>query len=216
VVVRFGKLRPVVRWEAAKREDGSAGTFSTDAATCALFDEKMLDRIEAVRKKSPERFDVGGATAVLPSATNSKLSVLISPTGYGDGTYAAHWGVDAEDEAVALVVDFKVLDWGKASSSKGGAKAIKTVSKTKTGKASKAAVTASSRKPGRAQRLELVDGTSRKFWEVGVEKVSMTVRWGRLDTEGQTQTKSFASADEALQAADRLVAEKVKKGYRKL
>ena len=40
-----------------------------------------------------------------------------------------------------------------------------------------------------------------------------TVTYGRIGVKGQTQTKSFANAAKALVAHDRLVAEKVGKGY---
>jgi hypothetical protein len=41
----------------------------------------------------------------------------------------------------------------------------------------------------------------------------MTVNYGKLGTDGQTQVKSFASPEEATKAAEKLVAEKTKKGY---
>ena len=41
------------------------------------------------------------------------------------------------------------------------------------------------------RRFELVEGTASKFWEIAVEGVSTTVRYGRIGTTGQTQTKSF-------------------------
>ena len=63
------------------------------------------------------------------------------------------------------------------------------------------------------RRFELSDGTSEKFWEVGVEGSSFTVRFGRIGTNGQTQTKTFPSDAKALAEADKLVAEKTKKGY---
>ncbi len=63
------------------------------------------------------------------------------------------------------------------------------------------------------RRFELSDGASNKFWEVDVEGSSLTVRFGRIGTGGQTQTKSFASAALATAEHDKLVKEKVKKGY---
>ncbi len=63
------------------------------------------------------------------------------------------------------------------------------------------------------RRFELSDGTSEKFWEVGVEGSSFTVRFGRIGTNGQTQTKTFPSDAKALAEADKLVGEKTKKGY---
>ncbi|SFF49418.1 WGR domain-containing protein, predicted DNA-binding domain in MolR, partial [Nannocystis exedens] len=57
------------------------------------------------------------------------------------------------------------------------------------------------------------DGKSNKFWEIGVEGESTTVRFGRVGTAGQTQVKSHGSGAAAKKAAEALIAEKVKKGY---
>jgi predicted DNA-binding WGR domain protein len=64
-----------------------------------------------------------------------------------------------------------------------------------------------------ARRFEFVGGASRKFWEVSVAGNSFTVRFGRIGTAGQSQTKSFADEDKAKREAEKLIAEKVKKGY---
>lgn len=68
---------------------------------------------------------------------------------------------------------------------------------------------------GRAptRHLEFISGSSRKFWEISVSGNSFTVRFGRIGTSGQTQTKTFADEPTAKQEADRLVTEKLKKGY---
>ncbi|HUQ56669.1 DUF4132 domain-containing protein [Lentzea sp.] len=64
------------------------------------------------------------------------------------------------------------------------------------------------------RRWELVSGNSAKFWEVGRDGTAVTVRFGRLDTHGQTQTKDLASTEAAEAHVAKLVAEKEKKGYR--
>ena len=64
------------------------------------------------------------------------------------------------------------------------------------------------------QRYELVDGTSSKFWEIGLAGKTVTVRFGRIGTSGQTQVKTHASPEAARREHDKLVAEKAKKGYR--
>ncbi|MGI5500833.1 DUF4132 domain-containing protein [Lentzea sp. CA-135723] len=64
------------------------------------------------------------------------------------------------------------------------------------------------------RRWELVSGDSAKFWEIDQQGTSVTVRFGRLDTNGQTQTKDLATAEAATAHAAKLVAEKEKKGYR--
>jgi uncharacterized protein (TIGR02996 family) len=57
------------------------------------------------------------------------------------------------------------------------------------------------------------DGKSNKFWNIALSGAEFTVTFGRVGTTGQTQAKQFASAAEAQKAHDKLVAEKLKKGY---
>ena len=53
----------------------------------------------------------------------------------------------------------------------------------------------------------------RKFWEISLSGNSFTVRFGRIGTAGQSQTKTFADEARAKREAENLVAEKLKKGY---
>jgi predicted DNA-binding WGR domain protein len=52
-----------------------------------------------------------------------------------------------------------------------------------------------------------------KFWEVSTTGPEVTVRFGRIGTAGQTQVKSFADAAAAGRHAERLIGEKLRKGY---
>lgn len=61
--------------------------------------------------------------------------------------------------------------------------------------------------------LELVDDKSSKFWEVTRSGSSLTIRYGKIGTDGRTQEKSFGSDAAATKEADKLVAQKTKKGY---
>jgi predicted DNA-binding WGR domain protein len=63
------------------------------------------------------------------------------------------------------------------------------------------------------RRFELIEGTSSKFWEVDLEGSSVTVRFGRIGTQGQTQTKTFSDAPAAKKEHDKLVKDKTGKGY---
>ena len=64
-----------------------------------------------------------------------------------------------------------------------------------------------------ARRFELVEGSSSKFWEVSCTGCDVTVRYGRIGTDGQSKTKSFPVELQARRHADELIAEKVAKGY---
>ena len=63
------------------------------------------------------------------------------------------------------------------------------------------------------RRFEFVGGSSAKFWEVTVAQATVTVCFGKLNTAGQTQTKSFSDAAAAQQHADKLAEQKLGKGY---
>jgi predicted DNA-binding WGR domain protein len=63
------------------------------------------------------------------------------------------------------------------------------------------------------RRFELIEGTASKFWEVEQSDTELNIRWGRIGTAGQSQTKSFADAAKAAAALTKLVAEKAGKGY---
>jgi uncharacterized protein (TIGR02996 family) len=62
-------------------------------------------------------------------------------------------------------------------------------------------------------RFELVEGASKKFWEINLSGKSFVARWGRIGTRGQEKKQTFASAAVALREHDKLVATKRKKGY---
>ncbi len=64
-----------------------------------------------------------------------------------------------------------------------------------------------------AQRFELVDGKSSKFWEVELVGSELHVAWGRIGTRGQSQVKPFADEATARAARDKLIATKKDKGY---
>ncbi len=66
---------------------------------------------------------------------------------------------------------------------------------------------------GNFRHFEFVDAKSAKFWEICHAGVDVTVRFGRLGTKGQTQTKTFADEAAALKHANKLIAEKTSKGY---
>lgn len=65
-------------------------------------------------------------------------------------------------------------------------------------------------------RFEFTEGSSRKFWEASLAGASLLVKWGRLGTTGQQKTHAFATAAEARSELEVLVAEKTKKGYRRV
>ncbi|MBW3542372.1 MAG: DNA ligase [Planctomycetes bacterium] len=62
--------------------------------------------------------------------------------------------------------------------------------------------------------FEFSDGKSSKFWEVAVAGTTVTVRFGRIGTAGQTKPKTFDDESSAHRHASKLIDEKTGKGYR--
>lgn len=63
------------------------------------------------------------------------------------------------------------------------------------------------------RNFELVEGTSRRFWRIRQDGTDVTVSFGRIGTRGQTQVKQFPDEQRAKREVERLIAEKVRKGY---
>ena len=63
------------------------------------------------------------------------------------------------------------------------------------------------------RRFEFVGGSSAKFWQVSVEDCTVIVMFGRIGVDGQQITKSFDNHAAAQKHADKLIAEKLRKGY---
>ena len=54
-----------------------------------------------------------------------------------------------------------------------------------------------------------------KFWEVSLQGTKLLVRFGKLGSKGQTQVKNFPNEATAVREKDKLVREKVNKGYQR-
>jgi DNA ligase 1 len=62
-------------------------------------------------------------------------------------------------------------------------------------------------------RLEFNDGSSNKFWEIALHDLTQTVRYGRIGSAGQSKTKAFSDLAQAQKDTQKLIAEKLQKGY---
>jgi predicted DNA-binding WGR domain protein len=63
------------------------------------------------------------------------------------------------------------------------------------------------------RELVYMDAKSSKFWNIELAGNSYTVTYGRIGTEGQSLSKSFADDAAAQKEADKLIKEKLGKGY---
>jgi len=121
--------RPATRWVVAEPEGGEAepddaeedlvAGFDVESGVACLIDAAALAAWRSELNTDPQalrsleqvlrenrrpiwtwaRVHAGGAAGVLVTA------------GFGDGTYAAWWGLDAAGVPVSLVLDFDLLDW---------------------------------------------------------------------------------------------------------
>jgi DNA ligase-1 len=66
---------------------------------------------------------------------------------------------------------------------------------------------------GKPRYFEFVEGNSSKFWEVSQSGNSMTTRWGRIGSAGQSKTKTFADEQAAASATAVLIEDKTGEGY---
>jgi len=66
------------------------------------------------------------------------------------------------------------------------------------------------------RRFELVEGSSSKFWEVSVDGATFTVTYGRIGAAGLSKTTMCASEATARAEAEKVVREKLKKGYQEV
>ena len=66
------------------------------------------------------------------------------------------------------------------------------------------------------RRFEFVSGSSAQFWEISTTDREVTVRYGRIGSNGQMQTKSFTSDAAANTHALQQINAKLAKGYREL
>jgi predicted DNA-binding WGR domain protein len=63
------------------------------------------------------------------------------------------------------------------------------------------------------KHLKYIDGTSDKFWQIETKDNQFTVTYGKNGTSGTSQIKTFETSEDCLIAAEKLLAEKIKKGY---
>lgn len=92
---------------------------------------------------------------------------------------------------------------------KGNKKKSSRSSTSKLAKASRKSNTTSASK----RRFEFSDDKSNKFWEIEIAGDTITTKWGRLGSKGQSKTKTYADDSKAQAAFEKLIDGKTSKGY---
>ena len=91
--------------------------------------------------------------------------------------------------------------------------AKKAAAKSKPAATKSAGSSPASAASGRKRYFEFVSGKSNKFWEISVDGVEITVRYGRIGANGTSKVNGFADEAAAAAHAEKLVDEKTGKGY---
>ncbi|MFM2359076.1 MAG: hypothetical protein RLY16_1069, partial [Bacteroidota bacterium] len=65
----------------------------------------------------------------------------------------------------------------------------------------------------RLERFQFTEANSNKFWEVGIQDTKMIVRYGKTGTKGQVNIKTFETDQKAIDEKNKLIKEKLAKGY---
>ncbi|WGM37497.1 AAA domain-containing protein [Caulobacter sp. NIBR1757] len=60
------------------------------------------------------------------------------------------------------------------------------------------------------------EGGSNKFWRIGAQGLEVTVAYGRIGTKGQVMVKTWDTPERARREVDKLVEEKLRKGYQEV
>ena len=63
------------------------------------------------------------------------------------------------------------------------------------------------------KKLTCTENGSQKFWEGAIDVNKLVVRFGKIGTKGQTQVKTFSDYEMANKELEKLVREKLGKGY---
>lgn len=61
--------------------------------------------------------------------------------------------------------------------------------------------------------FEYQDSKSYKFWQVEMDGTTLNVTYGKIGAAGQEKTSSFETPEKAQKELDKLISEKIKKGY---
>jgi predicted DNA-binding WGR domain protein len=123
------------------------------------------------------------------------------------------WLRDREDVIDRIEQELEHDSWQATDSDPfSGIISAKTLSAPKTQKVKAEPKVAASSTTGMTEyRFE--EGTSKKFWRIGVDGNDLIVEYGRIGSKGQRVVKTYSSPAQAKREETKLVLEKTRKGY---
>lgn len=92
-------------------------TIGVDSGLVAVFDRALLASLgskailDAIPGSAPEGAPGQPPARILPAPRGG--GIFVCQAGMGDGAYRAWWGLDGDDEAIGVIVDFGVLEFSR-------------------------------------------------------------------------------------------------------
>lgn len=145
---------------------------------------------------------------------NARREVLTRTFKQLETAAKAFWGVDANADADEADAD--EADADEADADEADADDTENMDSMEENSDDVASSLGGAPESSDKRRFEFVDGKSNKYWEIQLHRTSFTVSWGRIGTAGQTQTKDFPTEGKAQHEYEKLVEEKLKKGYEEI
>lgn len=106
--VRFSEQKPVAWYPASVAAGGHV--FGVDAGNACIVDYPAYSAMSRRAKATQyRRFTTAQRPAALEVPLGGADVGVVAESGYGDGTYPAYWGLDADGRTAQLVIEFLVL-----------------------------------------------------------------------------------------------------------
>ncbi|PQO44094.1 DNA ligase [Blastopirellula marina] len=168
--------------------------------------------------KGKHKGRLGALTVKMPDGTEFSVGTGFSDAQRSDppelGSVITYRYQELSDGGVPRFPSFVRRSEDQAAAVKIDPPAKKKTAKAKPAKAEPvAAAPVAGTASGEKRYFEFVDGKSSKFWEIALDGLAVSVRYGKIGTAGTEKVKEFADSAAAEKHAAKLVAEKTAKGY---
>lgn len=198
------------------------GTGVSAPARAARRSVCISGKLQSGRKKSDYAEPLRVVGYELVDDVERGLSLLVLADPESDSTKAQKarkLGVEiiSEEQLVQLVQRSRPADPKQSPKPPTQAERHKSVKQRRTSSRTDIAMASKGttvQQSGNFRRFEFVDGKSSKSWEIRVTGAATEVRYGRIGAAGQTKVKELGDAASAHKSAEKLIAEKLREGYR--
>lgn len=202
-------------------------SFSSEEVALAYAEEIMDEKVENgyVEKVPPVAVARPALQAAAPVQVEAAL-LPVQPTAVSSPVHPAAAAAPVEsvqEKAPAVISRLSIppradeTTQTAVGSVTSATKAASAESSATAAQTAKSQASGAEGKPSLGPRyFEFEEGSSRKFWEIQVIANQVIVRFGKTSTSGQTKPKPFPSQGAALTYAQKLIEEKLEKGYQEI